>query len=192
MQRADFEIYHFRLGTEENHRFEAAAAEAELDMLLGSSETSLSGSMPAGLINETSALKSSNFGFTAPDIGRSTSQDPDSSANNVPTSSSDDSIDDLLTETSLPRMTRSMEHCQKKKNVSHKILVWVQYPQMRIVPQVVKPCRSLWQIPLQILLMICLRTLLCPLKNRSSQQTNKLLEHLRGSKALDDSWLGTL
>ena len=82
-------------------RFEAAAAEAELDMLLGSfSETSLPGSMPASLINKTSALKSSNFGFI--DTGRSTSQDHDSSATDVPTSSIDDSIDDLLAETSLP------------------------------------------------------------------------------------------
>ena len=56
-------------------RFETTAAGAELDMLLDSfSETSLSSSKPASLINETSALKSSTFGFIAPDICRSTSQ----------------------------------------------------------------------------------------------------------------------
>lgn len=75
-------------------RFEAAVAEAELDMLLDSfSEASLSDSMPASLISQISAPKSS-IGFLASKSGQSTD---DAASRDIPIAS----IDDLTAETSI-------------------------------------------------------------------------------------------
>lgn len=79
-------------------RFVATAAEAELDMLLDSfSETSLSDSMPASLIDQISAPKRSSFGSVASKSGQSTN---DSSSRGIPITSINASIDDLVAETS--------------------------------------------------------------------------------------------
>lgn len=82
-------------------RFEAASAEAELDMLLDSfSSANLSSFIPVNSVIGSSSHKTSNFGSLASLSGQRSSRDPDASAHEA-TTSIDDSIDDLLAETSL-------------------------------------------------------------------------------------------
>lgn len=82
-------------------KFEMAAAEAELDMLLDSlSGTSFSGAASDDLINDVSGPSNATSYSSVNTLPLSARKGSDSSIN-VPTSSVDDAIDDLLAETSL-------------------------------------------------------------------------------------------
>ncbi|URE35148.1 hypothetical protein MUK42_06048 [Musa troglodytarum] len=97
----------------------SAAAEAELDMLLDSlSGTSFSGAASDDLINDVSGPSNATSYSSANTLPLSTRKGSDSSRN-VPTSSIDDAIDDLLAETSLSLKDKNYKGSTVKEEALH-------------------------------------------------------------------------
>ncbi|CAL9778216.1 unnamed protein product [Musa acuminata subsp. burmannicoides] len=100
-------------------KFEMAAAEAELDMLLDSlSGTSFSGAASDDLINDVSGPSNATSYSSANTLPLSARKGSDSSIN-VPTSSIDDAIDDLLAVTSLSLMDKNYNGSATEEGALH-------------------------------------------------------------------------